>query len=621
MQQQRNAMSQLKSIFISLPLFGLILCAALVGCRNEPEPRESSAAAAPQPQGPPETPAPAQPQGPPETPAAAEASAPDAGDATALPAATELQNDDAADETEAPVDAAFAKEFQRVLALERACRFAPAIRRCRELRQTYRTGREAESLRRKLEQLQEFSDTASELSLAFAIDKLSSKNPHMYRSAARKQLVEAGEVGRLFLRRAIRTRRNDGIANEAAEILVDAAGRRAVPFLVAQLAPPPEEPLLGTLIQGLVRHAQTVSLPELLALVKLRSTPAAADHREALTEVLKRLAEAEFEADQLEPCYRQTVNDAEFAQRHVVELLALLYDRSTDRDDQRFNELLGGDGRLAELRNYAERAAAAADDALAAWGEEMERGLSRIDFAALRRGLTAWWGFDQVKDRSVADVNGDHPATLVGRRKPKLFEGVSGKCLRFKTTRNSYVESQPTKGRVFRHLHRRSYAFSAWIKPDGRPDRKQPDPWWGIVMKPGWHLGLRLNADGRVGFTHYHAREQGTSVNSKEPVATGDWSHVVGSVDHRDKIVRVFVNGELAGEKELPANGSYWDRHDNEPVRVGAARTDRGDWRCRFNGWIDEVAVYRRALSEEDAGHLHRIRTPKSRRNLTRPDP
>ncbi len=525
-----------------------------------------------------------------------------------VPPSPETAEDSAATDD---ASANFEEQFARVVELEADAEFHEAMKLCRELRKQYRTGDEAEKLGRKMAQLAEYARRSG--NLPYALRKLGSDSGQLERRVARRKLAEAGELGNLYLRKAIRERMGNGIAEEAAEILIYEEGADSVPFLVEQLDPVPEPSLLGTLVKGIVRNIDGLPVPSLLALIEFTHTPAADPWKKEFERVLRQGANVELSPGALAPFFVRVVEDEDFERRRTVELLALLYDAGTGRDDEAFERLLGGDGRLQILREYAGRAADAEDEELAAWGVDMTNALSRINYGALQRGLVAWWAFDAVNDGLLSDAGGKGRTAEFVNGEPELVEGRVGNSLRFDTEKDGFVESGKTPEEIFHKLHRNSYGFAAWINPDGLPDGEQPDPWWAIVLKPGYHQGLALNPQGQINFTQYYEDQEGISAGSELSLPQGTWTRVVGSVNQDEHTIRIFVNGTLAGEQHFPEGKGWWDRHDGEPVRVGAARTDRRDWACRFNGRIDEVAVYNRALTEVDAGHLYRIRTPEQR--------
>ena len=70
------------------------------------------------------------------------------------------------------------------------------------------------------------------------------------------------------------------------------------------------------------------------------------------------------------------------------------------------------------------------------------------------------------------------------------------------------------------------------------------------------------------------------------------WQHVAGTYDGSD--MKIFINGELAGEQ---AQKFDFQGTNDQPVRIGCSK-DRPQY--TFNGAIDEVAVFRRALSLDE---------------------
>ena len=138
------------------------------------------------------------------------------------------------------------------------------------------------------------------------------------------------------------------------------------------------------------------------------------------------------------------------------------------------------------------------------------------------------------------------------------------------------------------------------------------------MVKEGWHTGLLIDKNANLVHTHYIATGDSVSAYSKTKAEVGKWMHVVGTVDQEEGEVRLYVNGKLEGQNRFKENAGGWDRFDNKPVRVGAARFGPGDWACRFNGLIDEVAVFNRPLTKHDVEALVRLRTPTLRDNVLR---
>ena len=74
------------------------------------------------------------------------------------------------------------------------------------------------------------------------------------------------------------------------------------------------------------------------------------------------------------------------------------------------------------------------------------------------------------------------------------------------------------------------------------------------------------------------------------------WYHVVGTFD--DEALKVYLDGELVGEKDTPNNGPVMVWNDNN-IEIGG-RPDTNGGANLYKGLLDELVVYDRALSAEE---------------------
>ena len=74
------------------------------------------------------------------------------------------------------------------------------------------------------------------------------------------------------------------------------------------------------------------------------------------------------------------------------------------------------------------------------------------------------------------------------------------------------------------------------------------------------------------------------------------WYHVVGTFD--DEALKVYLDGELVGEKPTPKNGPVMVWNDNN-IEIGG-RPDTNNGANLYKGLLDELAVYDRALTAEE---------------------
>ena len=75
-----------------------------------------------------------------------------------------------------------------------------------------------------------------------------------------------------------------------------------------------------------------------------------------------------------------------------------------------------------------------------------------------------------------------------------------------------------------------------------------------------------------------------------------NWYHVVGTFD--EEKIQIYLDGELAGEKEVPNNGPVMVWNDNN-IEIGG-RPDTNGGANLYKGLLDELAVYDRALTAEE---------------------
>ena len=76
----------------------------------------------------------------------------------------------------------------------------------------------------------------------------------------------------------------------------------------------------------------------------------------------------------------------------------------------------------------------------------------------------------------------------------------------------------------------------------------------------------------------------------------GEWTHVVGTCVNGDKAL--YVNGRLVGEST-----AAFVLNTESPLRIGAGATEGpGDY--FFQGMLDDVRIYNRAMSAEEVAGL-----------------
>ncbi len=224
------------------------------------------------------------------------------------------------------------------------------------------------------------------------------------------------------------------------------------------------------------------------------------------------------------------------------------------------------------------------------------------------KDLVGRWTFDDGKEAKAAEASGGAAGVLV--KEPKWVEGRLGGALAFGGS--SYVEIPNSE--ALENVQEGSYSLACWFKAENLPpgdDEEKNDGAYGLIMKQGWHLGLRFNREGRFVLDHWIKGEK-----ENEPVwagggtwdstyEAGKWHHVAGVVDKAAGSVKLYVNGEPSGGGEFEA-GRAAREYGQMPWRIGIAGPGAEKWSWPARGAIDDVRIHRKALSEAEVAELAR---------------
>ena len=200
-------------------------------------------------------------------------------------------------------------------------------------------------------------------------------------------------------------------------------------------------------------------------------------------------------------------------------------------------------------------------------------------------GLAAYWSFDSSSNFNVPDVGG---STLTkGNGASWSASGKFGGALSLNGSSQSlYDTSSPS----YLPVGNSSYTQSVWFKPnvvsgDG-----------GLVGWGDYGSSRRTNAlrlyENSGGFRHYWWGADLDCTGAQCPISTGTWYHVASTWDGTTR--KLFVNGELKRSDTPGANNAT-------AANFHIGKTCCGEF---FNGLIDDVAIYTRALSAGEVAEL-----------------
>lgn len=200
------------------------------------------------------------------------------------------------------------------------------------------------------------------------------------------------------------------------------------------------------------------------------------------------------------------------------------------------------------------------------------------------RGLVGYWSFDERKGDTTKDSSQyGNVARIVGA---KWSDGAFGSALEFNGVSDFVNMGIPGSG-----VSDKAVSVEAWVQPTGNNANANlvfagPESLgFGIWIQGGKFFAGLWNSTG----TQYSA----ISASSPTP---GRWYHVAMTCDFdADKVIRFYINGVL--DSTCAATGTAVNA-GHKTIDIGG-RTPNAWY---FNGIIDEVKIYNRALTEEEIG-------------------
>jgi len=198
-------------------------------------------------------------------------------------------------------------------------------------------------------------------------------------------------------------------------------------------------------------------------------------------------------------------------------------------------------------------------------------------------GLVLRYDFNQCQ---AIDLSGHgNNGTIYGAQ---CVQGRSGGALSFDGV-DDYVEVPNTSD-----FHPNALTISVWVYPKPVSNLR------GIVDKGGWHP---TNDDGEWSVSwlssnkfqlHFYTSEQELVCLTSPAYEPEHWHHVVAVWN--GSVLKLYVNNELVSSADFLSL-------NQQTYNINIGRTQR--YVRYFNGIIDEVRIYNRALSEEEIKWLY----------------
>ena len=199
-----------------------------------------------------------------------------------------------------------------------------------------------------------------------------------------------------------------------------------------------------------------------------------------------------------------------------------------------------------------------------------------------------------VADGILKDVSGKGHDGIF-QQKPKWAEGVWGAGLQVGPAGGRWnAATVPHKD----DMDLKEFAIAAWVKVE----KLIGDCCNMIVSKENWdadrtrNYSMWMRNEVIVGFT---TRNPFHDVEARSILITdGEWHHAVGTYDGRD--LTQYVDGVAHGR--APFGGQDPVFHRTERLHIGAMGP--GGNRLGMEGFVDEVAIFNRGLTEREVNNL-----------------
>ena len=228
-------------------------------------------------------------------------------------------------------------------------------------------------------------------------------------------------------------------------------------------------------------------------------------------------------------------------------------------------------------------------------------GLASV-FPSLGNGLIAYWPLDEVQGTKTPELVNGYDMELTNLSAEDVVEGKIGNAFSFSNEKQTLLSRVHDEADQLPANKHESHTVSMWSKVDGngQNDLRLFSEANTGNSDPLFNIGTANN--GASGSIDFYIRQSGwpqvNHIKSTAEPYDGEWHHVVFVQDGGER--RVYVDGEL-DDLEIAAkpDGTF---NVNDTTIGGILRADPSHW---VTGLIDDVAIWNRALSDDEAAQLH----------------
>ena len=216
------------------------------------------------------------------------------------------------------------------------------------------------------------------------------------------------------------------------------------------------------------------------------------------------------------------------------------------------------------------------------------------DFNGFSTGLVAYYRFD----RNARDESGKgHNGNVAGATLDFDRYGNESSAYRF-DGEDDYIDAGDRSAFDFGFA---DFSISAWVKLNAGQPLKYIIGKYATGSQAGYGIGTQPSSRAYA----FLSSSQPASDNNYTETAgldDGTWKLVTVSYD-RDSSARVFVNGILDSQFDITTEQGYIG--NDSPLLIGKIVGGQ-----TFGGWIDDVRIYDRAISDQEARDLFQAERP-----------
>ncbi len=213
-------------------------------------------------------------------------------------------------------------------------------------------------------------------------------------------------------------------------------------------------------------------------------------------------------------------------------------------------------------------------------------------------GLVGWWKFNETSGNAVDSSSSGFTGTPVGTVAGKNCQ--SNYCRSFNGT-SDYINIGAAH---FNFTKLTPFSGTAWIKTSSSSAQTVISN-WQVTVNPGYQFGMTDITAHKLNFALLAAnggaarldREGSTTVDN------GLWNHIAFTYDGSATAagIKLYVNGV----EETESTSSNNDPGTLVDVETDIGRRNRTTSAEYFNGLIDDVRLYNRALTASDIAQLY----------------